>query len=112
MKDNATELLKNFFPRDKRHEKTNVRRRIWASNVDSLQKEAWEGIFWRDAKVKTSWYIGDGTHLNKKLWAKRKHVKASEKESSPNKSDPFAYLLEFKLVVIYRGRFHTQEKVF
>ena len=56
-------------------------------------KKASEGIFWRGAKVKISTYdIGDGTNLNKKLWAERKHLKASEKGSSPNKSDsdPFA----------------------
>ena len=52
-------------------------------------EKAWEGIFWRGAKVKISTFIGDGTNLNKKLWAKQKHLKASKKGSSPNKSDSF-----------------------
>ena len=66
-------------------------RRIWASNVDSLPKR-FEKVFsgearrWKSVDIT----VGDGPNLNKKLWAKRKHLKASEKGSSPNKSDPFA----------------------
>ena len=53
-----------------------------------LTEKAWEGIFWRGAKVKILRYIGDGTKF--KLWAKAKASQSVWKGSSPNKADPFA----------------------